>query len=128
MPASSIMQFMDDRLPGGDEPLYWGRADVDGAPYAGRPPLLSEEEAETRLVTSYHVQSATLDSSDPEDEKKLTDIVKRCCNGWYRMLQFDREFIADEKKWLYRCIWAIPVMRDGQPMHSQRPMTGVPND
>lgn len=70
-------------------PLYWGRADVDGAPYRGQPTLLKEEEYESRVSRVADVKNATLHLKDPTDNAKYLSILDKACAGWYQILYRD---------------------------------------
>lgn len=141
MPSSPIMRFMGE----GGQQVYWGRADVDGAPFRGpMSPMLTNEEAEERLVRVGDSRQQLFDLSDPEQAKKYAEVCERIVNGWYQPMhrqhlpvkirRVRRDPTTGERTVTYDVImkvyieWVEVYMQDGRPMLSQRPYLGRPND
>ena len=81
----------DDMKGPGGEPLYWGRADVDGAPFLGEPPAYREDEYNLRVTAKYYFMNAWFDTADAADNARYCQVMTMCLNG------------------ACRCIRAVPV-------------------
>ena len=131
MPATSLVKFMDQTHSGGKE-LHWGRADRDNAPFEGSPPVMTEEEAEERLVRTGNPHIELFDLDHPDAAKRYQEVLDRIVNGWCQCLhrevlqcrrkttQDDGSVIEDVKIKVYM-EWVEWTMRDGAPMLSQHP-------
>ena len=139
MGATSLVKFMHANS-GGSEPLHWGRADLDGAPFRGAmPPMATEDEMESRLVKVADPHNQTFDTSDPEQNKQYLAVLDKITNGWCQLIhrkhilvrtrhkQPDGTVVRDVNVKVYM-EWVEPYMQDGQPMHAQRPYLGRPNN
>lgn len=129
MPSTSLAQFMGQKQTASGDPLHWGRADIDGVPYRGKPlPAMPEAEMENRLKKVADPQIKIFDMAKPTDVKEYQSILGKITAGWATCIHVDRQFVADEQKWLVYMEWADWYMQDGAPMHSQAPYMGRPND
>jgi hypothetical protein len=136
MGATSLVKFMDQTRRNGS-PLFWGRADLDGAPFRGPVvPMLESEEAEDRLVTTFDAQNRIFDLSRPEDNKAYLAVLDMCYNGWSQLVYVKRvvKVVRNRKTKKSRikvevyAEWVERYKQDGRPMHSQRPYIGRPNE
>jgi hypothetical protein len=140
MSTTSLVRFMNQKNGGDRGQLHWGRADVDGAPFRGHAPLtMTEDEADTRLVRLLDMKVKTFDLDNPDDVKAYTDVLDKIANGWamkYRedtltkrikRKRDDGSVEIDERIRIF-FVWGEYYMEDGQPMQSQRPYLGRPNE
>lgn len=127
MPATSLVKFMNQKEAGG-KPLYWGRADEDGAPYRGTPPTLPREEFENRLARVCDPHNGVFDLGDPEQNKQYLEVLDKITNGWAQAIFVDRKYDEKKNTWLAYVEWVEVYMEDGSPMHSQHPYLGRLND
>lgn len=133
MPGTSLVKFMGKTNGGKRGNLYWGRADIDGAPYRGpMPALMTNEEMDERLVRVADPYNRIFDLSIPTDNKHYLDTVDMIVNGLARLMFIKRVITRNKKDDRIRVRvyleWVVVVMEDGEPMHSQRPYLGKPND
>jgi hypothetical protein len=107
----SLLKYLNEKPEGGGE-LSYGRSRDDNMPFRGPRALLREEEYDelTEVVNDGHVD--VFDLSDPEQHKKINEIIDRVANGWYRLSALDHKFIINEKdgtaKVLVYCVWVVP--------------------
>lgn len=134
MPSSSLIKYLGQ--PGSDgNDLLWGRADVDGAPFRNQagldvPQLMSNEEADERLVRVQDVYNRLFDLAVPEENKAYLAVLDKIVNNW-AVLTFRQHYefkTATDVKLKVYVEWTEPVMMDGKPNLSQRPYLARPND
>lgn len=70
--------------------LYYGRVDLDGAPFRGSPPHYKEEEYVQRVAKVADVKNGFFDVRDPEQNKAYLAVLEACANGWYDCLWLQR--------------------------------------
>jgi len=70
--------------------FHFGRADVDGFPFRGLPPLVKEEEVEDRMVRMAEAKNGTFYTGDPEQNQRYLEVLDRIANGWYTTVFTDR--------------------------------------
>lgn len=133
MASSSIFKFANRVNGGQGRQLFWGRADIDGAPYRGAaPPMLPAEELDDRLVRVADPFSRIFDLSNEHDTKAYLDVMDKIVNQWAHMLYIKRVVTRNKKNDCIRVRvileWVEFYMQDGQPMMSQRPYIGRQND
>jgi len=81
------------------EQLYWGRCDIDGAPYKGAPlPPMSEEELEERLVKVAEPHVRIFDLHNSEDVKEYTAVLDKIANGAASLLHREHLHTTIEKR------------------------------
>lgn len=133
MPSSSIFKFANRTNGGQGRQLFWGRADIDGAPYRGAaPPMLPAEELEDRLVRVADPFVRIFDLSNEHDTKAYLEVRDMIVNGWAQSVYCKRVVTRNKKNDQIRVRvvmeWVQFYMQDGQPMMSQRPYVGRQND
>lgn len=128
MPSTSLVKFMGQSKTASGDPIHWGRVDRDGLPTRGNVPAMTEEEMQLRLTRAADPQVKTFDMSVPEERQEYMFVMDKITNGWAQGIYVDRQFVAEEKKWLVYIEWADWYMQDGAPMHSQNPYVGRLND
>ena len=89
----SFIKYISDpkvREGNGRGPLHFSRANIDGLPYRGEPMMLREDEMDdfTEVVCDGH--AAQFDVTDPEQLKKLEEIIDKAANNWWKIYYFDR--------------------------------------
>lgn len=125
--ATSLVKFFDQQSANGER-IGWGRADIDGAPTIGQVPTLPEEELQKRLTKVGNPNNRIFDLSNENDNGDYLAVMDKIVNGWAQCLHVERQFLKEEKKWIVYIEWVEWFMRDGSPMHSQKPYMGQPND
>ncbi len=133
MAATGLIKYMNQTNGGKRGSLHWGRADIDGAPFRGElPPMLPEEELDERLVRIADPRNRVFDLSDPTDNAAYLEAVDKIVNKWGHLMYIKRVVTRNKKtdaiKVRVYMEWVEFYMEDGQPMHSQRPYIGKPND
>lgn len=96
------------------QPLHWGRATLDGAPFRGPAPMFMGEEFEERIakVADPHVE--IFDISNADQKKKYLGVLEGAANSWYRILYIKRPGEYDPKhKTLAYVEWLEYYMEDG---------------
>jgi hypothetical protein len=74
-------------------PLYWGRVEQDGRPFAGRnPPALRPGEAEQILRPAAAFYSEAFDLSQPAEAARYNTLMQGVCNGIYIVYFVHRAF------------------------------------
>jgi|SRR6187399_2203714 len=115
----SILRFSTERkAKKGGKPLHWGRAETDGAPFRGNPPLLREEEFDDKTIRSCDCFAATFDTSKPESKKHgrtYHEVLDGISNDWFFQLsQPMRRWVRNRRtrKWkvLVYIEWAEPYV------------------
>lgn len=87
---ASLSKFFN-RTQSRGQKLYWGRAQMDGAPFRGQaPPLLTEDEYEQRVVRVVDVQAEFFDISKKDQKRAYLDVLDGAANGWFRILYIKR--------------------------------------
>ena len=139
MPSTSLVRFMDNVNGGSRGRLYWGRADIDGAPFRGNaPPTGTEEELESRLARVHDSKNRIFDTSDPDENAAYLDVMDKIVNGWAQCLHRHHDHIRERirgadgvrrtrMKVLIYIEWIEWYMEDGKPNQSQRPYIGRSN-
>ena len=92
--SSSLVQFANrggrDRSDRGK--LFYGREQDDGAPFRGHvPPLLTNEEAEDRLVPVTDACNDTFRTWIKEENKAYLEVLDEILNGKSQCLFIDRQ-------------------------------------
>lgn len=96
--------------------LYWGRSDLDGAPFRGNAvPLLRNDDAEAFLERTYDTFCGTFNTSTPEQElhgQTLAKILEGESNSWYQIRSWSErwhETPAGPVMYIF-VVWTIPHM------------------
>lgn len=129
----NLLKFIDQRTADG-KPLYWGRADVDGAPYRGEllPPM-PESELEERMIRVAQPRNRLFDLADPEDNAAYLAVLDRVANQWasclytrhyhlkYRRKVKDAggERLEPDVRIKVYVEWVEFFMQDGRPMRAR---------
>jgi hypothetical protein len=91
--------------------LFWGRAAEDGAPYRGEiPPLMPEEEYESRVARVNDFRNGFFNVKLPEENKKFCEIMECCANGWFRLNYIERFWHNSECHYIE---WIEIFLEDG---------------
>lgn len=112
--TSSLIRFMDHKGEAngnGRGPLHWNRAHIDGAPFRGSNPFLTEEEYETQTARVGDAHNRTFDLTNPEENKAYLDVLNMIVNTWAKLIFVER-FITSEKKEVY-IEWIQWYIEDG---------------
>ncbi len=91
--------------------LHWGRAGASGAPFAGRPAVLTDAEAEDRLVRHWRARYQVFDLAQAGERQAYLAVRDRMLSHWYRLLRFkelDGERVAMEWAEAYEVDPAAP--------------------
>lgn len=85
-------RFHDRSQDASGRPLYWYRADLDGAPIRGvTPPLhLKQAEFEDQLVRVAEPRAELFDISDPAQKQAYLSVLDGVANGWYQLVYIRR--------------------------------------
>lgn len=115
----SFLQFRKKGKQSQGQPLHWGRAEIDGAPFRGpTPPLLREEEMEAAVERVEDVHFGLFDTSKPnklQGNRTYREVMEGVVSGLYK-LTADRIFIKakDPKTGMFKVLiyteWAEPFM------------------
>lgn len=95
-------------------PLHWGRVAEDGLPFVGNPSLLTNEEAEVRLVQCLTARNRRFNLLDAEDNKAYLNVIEHCGNGHYIRLK-DVTLVATLDQHVVYVEWLERYMQDGGP-------------
>jgi hypothetical protein len=135
MPATPLVKFADQRNGGNGRQLFWGRSDVDNAPFRGVSSpreIMTQDEMEDRLVRVRDPHNRLFDLSDPADNTAYMAVVDKVVNGWAQMMFVKRVLSRNKKTGRVRvqvyCEWIQPYMEDGKPAMAQRPLASAPNE
>lgn len=91
----SFLKYQDDeevRKGNGRGPLSFGRAHVDGMPFRGPSVLLKDEEYSAYTETVNDFGAEVFDISDPAQYAALKVIFDRAVNGWYQIIELDKQW------------------------------------
>lgn len=113
--ATSLVKFAGHKpVVGGDQKVFWGRADRDGIPFLGQaPPMMPEEEYEARIVRTAYPQNGFFDVMNPAENKLFLEVLDCCLNQWYQLLHLERFWRRTTKHYME---WAVYYMVDGSNM------------
>lgn len=108
----SLVKYIHEREQGPNStPLFWGRSDVDQAPFRGSAsPLLRSDEFENLSDRVYDVHVEIFALKDVEAKRRVSDIMERAANGWYKITHIERQFVPEDKNWVVYLEWAEPYM------------------
>lgn len=103
----------------GDQPLHWARADLDGAPYIGTPPLMNQQELEAKSERVGSFCFGLFDTSQPEQrhfENTYQEVMERVVGGWYQLLmEPQRRWVVSKRtgklKVMVYIEWTVPAMK-----------------
>lgn len=111
---TSLVKFAS-RIDGGDRgKLYWGRADIDGAPFRGQqPPLLSQEEFEARVTKVADVKNGTFRTWVEEDNKGYLDVLDKIANSWAECVFVERWRDVESGRHAVYIEWIEYYLEDG---------------
>lgn len=114
---ASLIKFSNRTKDGsGRGNLFWGRANVDGAPFRGMlPPNFTEEEFEARAHRVADPDNRTFYTGSKEENKAYLDIMDAICNGWAQLIYVERwREPGDIHHYVY-IEWVKYYMEDGAP-------------
>lgn len=126
MPHSLVKYAQTQKKTADGRQLFWGRAEQDGLPFRGiQPPVMPDEEYESRAVRVADVKNGIFDVTIPEQNAEYVRVLDACMNGWYKCLHVER-FVNKEPK--HYIEWAEFYMEDGAPMNMGMPsiLPGAP--
>lgn len=113
--------------------LSWHRADVDGAPFKGEVPPVSEAELENRIVRKVEAYHRTFDLRIEADAKAYSDVLEEIADGLSQPLarRFLRTRVRTAKDGVVTVEdhvrvyleWLRAVCVDGKPHLAQRATT-----
>lgn len=86
----ALNQFFDEYEDRAGNPLHWGRASADGAPFRGNPPLMSEHELDDRVVKVGEIHVDIFDINDQDQRQVYMSVLDRIASGWYRLVHLER--------------------------------------
>lgn len=99
------------RSKNGEGGLYWSKATDDGAPFRGaRPPLLTQDEYETKVEKVSDAQVDIFDLSDEAQKQRYKEILDATLTGWYRIIFRDHQYDATRGTWRVLVEWAENYM------------------
>jgi hypothetical protein len=108
--ANSLVKF-SSRKGNGQQRLFWDRAGIDGLPFRGaNPPMMTEEEFESRAVRVADVRNEFFDMTDDAQRKAYLDVLECCMNGWFRVIHLERFWGGSAKHYIE---WAEFYLEDG---------------
>ena len=102
--------------------LHWHRAHLDGAPFRGQNPFLTEEEYTERTTRVGDPHNAIFDLMRPEDNRRYLEVLTEIVNGWGKLIHIER-IITAEKKEVY-IEWVKWYIEDGAGPKNSPP--GIP--
>lgn len=112
--SGSLVRFMNRTKDSGGQPLHWGRATLDGAPFRGPSPMFTGEEFEDRVVKVADPHNGVFDITKPEENTAYLAVLDGAANGWFRILYIKRpgEYDPKDKAKAY-VEWVEYFMEDG---------------
>jgi hypothetical protein len=123
---TSLVKFLSNTDGNGRGKLFWGRADVDGAPYRGfNAPHYTDEEFEDKTVRVADPHNGIFHTWIPEENKAYLEVNDKILNGWAMRLYEDiwREKVKINgtiRQWpVHYIVWAEYYLEDGSksPAH-----------
>ena len=91
MPHSLVKYAQTQKKTADGRQLFWGRAEQDGLPFRGiQPPVMPDEEYESRAVRVADVKNGIFDVTIPEQNAEYVKVLDACINGWYKCLHVER--------------------------------------
>lgn len=122
---SSLVKFYHQRSDDRARPLWWGRADVDGAPFRGEPPPpIPEAEYDRRVVRVRDFRWGKFYLHSDADMARYADVCDRAVNQWFTIVSLER-FRRDEHGEYHYVEWVMYHMEDGAAGASPRGFTEV---
>ncbi len=112
--SSSLVRFMNRQKDAAGNPLHWGRATLDGAPFRGPAPMLMGEEFEDRVTKVADPHAEKFNITVPEQKKGYLTVLDGAANGWFQILYIRRpgEYDPADKNIAY-VEWLEYYMEDG---------------
>lgn len=95
---SSLLKFQYLQGENGRGSLHWHRAHLDGAPFRGSNPFLTEEEYEQRTMRVGDPHNATFDLDKPEDNQRYLQVMDMIVNQWAKLIFIERMITPDRKE------------------------------
>lgn len=109
--ASPLIKYFNRSNAADGRKLFWGRAGDDGAPYRGDvPPLMPEEEYESRAVRVNDFKKGFFDVHDPVEGKGYDEVMECCANGWFKLVYIERFWQNSSKHYVE---WLEIFLEDG---------------
>lgn len=110
----SLVRFMNRTTDAGGQPLHWGRAALDGAPFRGPAPMLMGEEYEDRVVRVADPHAEEFDTADAGQKAEYLKVLDGAANQWFQIMYIKRpgEFDASRPRVAY-VEWLEYYMEDG---------------
>lgn len=107
--SSSLLKHRGRGSSGGKK-LHWERAGIDGAPYRGNAPMLTDSEFEQQTIRVADVRNAFFDVKKLEENKLYLEVLECCMNGWFRLIHLERFWKGSESHYIE---WAEFYLEDG---------------
>jgi len=108
---TGLVKFMNETDGGDRGKLHWNRAEVDGAPFRGNAPRLTEAEYRNRVTKVGDPKNGIFDLTKPEENQQYLSVMDKIVNQWARLIHVERVITA-EKKEVY-IEWVEWFMEDG---------------
>lgn len=111
---TSFIKYQEDeelRKGNGRGPLSFSRAELDGMPWRGHAPLMREEEYQELSSQVNDFDVGLFDIRNPEERKRLKEVFDRVTNGWYQILDYDKNWVTNEdgtRTVVVYVMWAVP--------------------
>ena len=106
----SLSRYYNERESSTGEPLYWGRAKLDGAPFRGVPPMLREEEFDEHAERSMDAHVRIFNLSRPEELQDYRQILERVCNQRCMIVHRERQYDPATRSFLVLLEWVEPFI------------------
>lgn len=108
---NSFLKYQQECRRSAEQPLHWNRARQDGMPFRGQPALLRDEEYDefTEQVKDFDAGLFHMDS--PEELAKMRGVLDKVCNGWYKVVDYDKQWVDRPEGKKTVCIyllWYVP--------------------
>ncbi len=114
--SHSLVKFFGKSTPphapsGGEQKVFWQRADRDGLPFIGNhAPIMPDEEYEERVTRVAYPYNGFFDTHDPVENARFMEIVDAALNNWYQILHLERFWNKTTKHYIE---WVVYYMQDG---------------
>jgi hypothetical protein len=87
---ASMREFFNKNKDSRGQPVSWQRFDLDGAPFRGQAPLLTEQEYENRVRRTRDAHAEFFDITDAKKLKAYLRVLDGIVNGIYQMMYIKR--------------------------------------
>jgi hypothetical protein len=109
--SNSLVKFAQRKQSSDGQRIFWNRAGIDGLPFRGpAPPIMPEEEFESRVVRVADAQNNFFDVTDPVQNQKYLEVVDAICNGWFKLVHIERFWRETTKHYVE---WVEYYLEDG---------------